>query len=73
MTHDELISLWKAALDSPHGIEVQCDDRKLLREQLYRARAAEPTEAFDNLSVAMVKDERLLYIVTRGDLGNGKA
>lgn len=71
-THDELLGLWKLALDSPHGIEVTTDDRLLLRQQLYRARAAEPTEMFDNLAIAMIKDPTVLWIITKGDLSDGE-
>lgn len=61
----ELLSLWQKGLNSPAGLSIKTDDRQLLRQQLYGARADYQGEEFDCLVILASKDEQELVIVRR--------
>ena len=62
LKHSEYLAIWDAALAAPHGLEVQTDDWKLMQQHLYRARAAEPTDKYDNLAISAGAIENTLWI-----------
>ncbi len=62
MKHSEYLAIWDAALAAPHGLEITVDDAKLMMQHLYRARAAEPTDKYDNLAISSGAVENTLWI-----------
>lgn len=61
----DLLSLWYAAVQSPHGFGIKTVDRVLLRQQLYAARRGH--EQFSNYTIIFPQDETELFIVRSSD------
>lgn len=61
-----LIALWQQALKQPAGLAIPTDDRLLLKQQLYRARAASDITELGNLAIVMPETpENEIWIVRR--------
>ena len=58
-----LIDLWQAAFDDEVGIAVPTDNRNLLRQQLYRARAEARNPDFDDIVILLPENETELWLV----------
>lgn len=59
----ELIGYWTDAVKSPFGIRICTPDRRLLSQQLYRARAAHG--GFENMVIIMPKGKDEIWITRR--------
>ena len=57
-----LHALWQKALESPVGISITTDDRKLLQRLLYKYRQGYEGNDFDLLAIAFPTDESELFI-----------
>lgn len=68
---EDKIAQWEQALCHPRGIKIRTSDRKLYRQQLYRARdMSGRKEEFKGLAVVFPKaDPKALYIVHK-ELGD---
>jgi hypothetical protein len=60
-----LIDLWQAALDDEVGIAVPTDNRALLRQHLYRARAEANNPEFERIVIILPENETELWLVHR--------
>jgi DNA-binding phage protein len=60
-----LIDLWQAALDAETGIAIPTDNRGLLRQHLYRARAEANNPEFERIVMIMPENETELWLVHR--------
>jgi DNA-binding phage protein len=60
-----LLNLWLAALKSQVGISIQTDNRALLRQHLYRARAEAKDPKLDALLIVVPAKEDELWIVRK--------
>lgn len=58
-----LLEFWLAALKAEVGIAIQTDNRKLLRQHLYRARAEANNPELDNLVMMLPEQEDELWLV----------
>jgi DNA-binding phage protein len=58
-----LVELWQVALNSEFGIAIATDNRPLLRQHLYRARAEANNPEFDQLVMIMPENEGELWLV----------
>lgn len=58
-----LLGEWYRALQSDIGIILNTDDRRLLRDQLYRARADSCDEDLKQLTIAFVENPNEVWIV----------
>lgn len=75
---DPLCDLWQAALDAEYGICVETNDRGLLRQQLYRARAEANNPDFEKIEMVLPQKEDELWLVrkdadTRGASNKGNS
>lgn len=60
-----LIDLWQAALDAETGIAIPTDNRGLLRQHLYRARAEANDPRFEQVVIILPENETELWLVHR--------
>jgi DNA-binding phage protein len=58
-----LENLWQAAVDAEVGIAISTDNRALLRQHLYRARAESPNPEFDDIVMILPEDETEIWLV----------
>lgn len=58
-----LLDIWEAALNSDVGVAVPTDNRKLLQQHLYRARAEAQDPRLERIVIVMPEDERELWLV----------
>ena len=58
-----LLDLWNRALKSEVGISIQTDNRTLLRQHLYRARADSGDPKLDDLVMIMPEQEDEIWLV----------
>ena len=58
-----LLDLWHRALKSSVGISIQTDNRVLLRQHLYRARADSGEPSLDSLVMIMPEQEDEIWLV----------
>jgi len=58
-----LVNLWQAAVDDDVGIAVPTDNRNLLRQHLYRARAEARNPEFDDIVLIMPNNETEIWLV----------
>lgn len=65
-----LIDFWYAALASRVDISITTDpeDRKLLREQLYRERAAQGDVELEQIAVTMPAIEGEVWLTRKGEI-----
>lgn len=63
-----LSDLWLAALGSDVGLAVSTNDRRLLREQLYRARSELGDERLEALMISLPDIDNEVWIVQKGCL-----
>ena len=68
---DPLCDLWQAALDSEIGICIETDDRGLLRQHLYRARALSNNPKFEDVSMILPEKEDEIWLVRKNANGSG--
>lgn len=61
----ELLDLWRAALSCTVGLAVSTNDRKLLQQQLYRARAQEGSVELDQLLISIPDIDGELWIAKK--------
>jgi DNA-binding phage protein len=66
-----LLDLWLAALRSAKGIAIQNDNRALLRQHLYKARAEANNPDFDAIVIIMPEKEDELWLVHKDADGIG--
>jgi hypothetical protein len=64
-SNDPLCDLWQAALDSDIGIGIITDDRGLLRQHLYRARALANNPKFEDISMILPEKEDEIWLVRK--------
>jgi hypothetical protein len=62
-TDNILVDLWQAAVDSDSGIAIPTDNRALLRQHLYRARAEAKIPEFEDIVMLLPEDETELWLV----------
>ena len=67
---EELIFIWEQAVRDDVGVRIQTDDRKLLQQQLYRARTMEGNGKYDDLTIVLPDEEGTIFIVHKG-IDNG--
>lgn len=60
---DELIELWEQAYEQQFGLCITTDDRRLLQQQLYRARATQGDDRLAGLAVVVPDRDGELWIV----------
>jgi len=60
-----LLDLWEAALRAEVGIGIPTDNRALLRQHLYRARAEAKDPRFDKLTLLMPERPDEVWLVHR--------
>lgn len=58
-----LLELWEAALRVAVGIAVKTDNRKILQQHLYRARAEANDPRFEHLTITLPDNEDELWLV----------
>ena len=58
-----LIKFWEAAYNAEVGIAIPTDNRGLLRQHLYRARAEVRDPRFDEIVMLMPEDESEIWLV----------
>lgn len=65
-----LIDFWYAALASRVGVSITTDpeDRKLLREQLYRARAEQGDIELEKIAITMPAIEGEVWLTRKGEI-----
>lgn len=61
----ELLGYWQEAKGQEYGLRVETPDRKLLSQQLYRARTLYGQPDFDHLAIIMPEGKEELWIVKR--------
>jgi len=66
-----LTELWMAALKSKVGISIETDNRALLRQHLYRARAELNDPSLDDLVMLMPEKETEIWLVHKDADGIG--
>jgi hypothetical protein len=69
--NDPLCDLWQTALDAEVGICIETDDRGLLRQHLYRARALADNPKFENITMILPEKENEIWLVKKNAHGNG--
>lgn len=62
---DELIAIWSAANEVDIGIRIKTTERKLLQQQLYRARSELGDDRFNHIVIVMPQEEDELILVRR--------
>lgn len=60
-----LLEFWQTALKSEVGIAIQTDNRALLRQHLYRARAEANNPELDELVILLPEKEDEIWIVRK--------
>lgn len=65
-----LCSLWQAALKEEVGLAIVTDNRGLLRQHLYRARAQEANPDFEKIVIILPEKEDELWLVKRDAAGH---
>lgn len=63
-----LIDLWEQAFNSKHGVEIGTDNRPLLRQHLYQARAGK--DRYDDMVMVMPEQDNLIWLVHRDAEGS---
>jgi hypothetical protein len=58
-----LLDLWEAALRAEVGIAIPTDNRSVLRQHLYKARAEANDPRFDKLTMIMPQREDEIWLV----------
>lgn len=58
-----LVELWLAALKAETGIAIPTDNRALLRQHLYKARAEANNPELDNITMIMPEQEDEIWLV----------
>jgi len=58
-----LVDLWQAAVDADWGIAIPTDNRALLRQHLYRARAEAKIPEFEDVVMLLPEDETEIWLV----------
>ena len=66
-----LLELWLAALKSPVGIAIPTDNRALLRQHLYRARAEANDPRLEEMVMLMPENEGEIWLVHKDADGIG--
>jgi hypothetical protein len=66
-----LLDLWYAALKSKVGISIQTDNRSLLRQHLYKARAEAQDAKLDAIVMIVPEKEDELWLVHKDADGGG--
>ena len=66
-----LIDYWQQAFDAEIGVCIETDNRALLRQHLYRARAEADKPEFDNIVVVLPEQEDQIWLVHRDAGGLG--
>ena len=61
----DLLDFWHAALELPVGLSIKSTDRKLLQQQLYRARQASGIAAYETLRSAHPDKEGEIWILKK--------
>jgi hypothetical protein len=69
-SNDPLSALWQAALDAEIGIGIVTDDRGLLRQHLYRARALANNPKFEDISMILPEKEDEIWLVRKNANGS---
>jgi len=64
-----LLELWERAYNSDHGIEIGTDNRPLLRQHLYQARAGH--DKYDDIVMVIPEQDNLIWMVHRDASGFG--
>ena len=60
---EDMIRFWQAAKKAKIGVVIKTDNRKLLKQKLYQARAALSTNEFDQISAVTPEEEDTLWLV----------
>ena len=66
-----LVDLWLAALKAEYGIAVTTDNRAVLRQHLYKARAEANNPDFDSITILLSSREDELWLVHKDADGLG--
>lgn len=66
-----LLDYWLQALDAEIGIAITTDNRALLRQHLYRARAEADNPDLDNIVILLPEAEDQIWLVHRHADGIG--
>jgi hypothetical protein len=66
-----LLDLWVEALNSKVGISIQTDNRSLLRQHLYRARAEAKDPKLDSITMVLPEQEDEIWLVHKDADSNG--
>jgi DNA-binding phage protein len=67
-----LLEIWQAAVDAEVGVSVPTDNRQLLRQHLYRARAEANNPEFDDIVIILPANETEIWLVHK-DADSGGA
>lgn len=65
MTTDLALHLWYEALDSPRGIAIETEDRRLLTATLYNARKAHDDEDLREVLLVQNPNENEVWLVRK--------
>lgn len=68
MTTQELLALWVEADQSPVGLGIICDNRRVLQQRLYHVRGQLQNEAFNHISILIPDIENHLWLVKQDAL-----
>jgi hypothetical protein len=66
-----LLYLWIEALNSKVGISIQTDNRTILRQHLYRARAEAKDPKLDSITMILPEKEDEIWLVHKDADSNG--
>ena len=66
-----LVDLWLAALNATLGIKIVTDDRALMRQHLYKARAESKNPSLDDLVMILPEKEDEIWLVHKDADGIG--
>jgi len=66
-----LIDLWRQARDADIGVVITTDNRGLLRQHLYRARAEAGDESLEDIVVVLPDKEDEIWLVHKDADGAG--
>jgi len=58
-----LVGIWLAAVNAEVGVAVPTDNRQLLRQHLYRARAEAKDPALDDIVIILPDNETEIWLV----------
>ena len=67
-----LVDIWLAAVNADVGIAIPTDNRNLLRQHLYRARAEAKDPSLDDIVIIMPDNETEIWLVHK-DADSGGA